>query len=127
MSLTNELNHEVILAINKGDIGEVKRFLRHGVDVHANRDHALRYASVQGHSEIVKLLLEHGADIHASDDSSFKSACYYGHLEIVKLLLEHGADLYDETAFNWAEANEKLEVVNYLNNQKMLDKLKQLV
>jgi ankyrin repeat protein len=49
-------------------------------------DYALKWASINGHTEIVKLLLEHGADVHAENDWALRWAYYYGHTEIVKLL-----------------------------------------
>jgi ankyrin repeat protein len=37
--------------------------LKHGANVSAKDDYALRWSALNGHLEVVKLLLEHGADI----------------------------------------------------------------
>jgi len=43
--------------------------------------------------EMVKVCLKHGADVHADDDRALRWAAHYGYTEIVKLLLDHGADI----------------------------------
>jgi ankyrin repeat protein len=77
-----------------GLYGVAQILLRHGADVHANEDWALRLASEDGHFELVQMLLQHGADVHACNDWPLRWACYTGCLEIVQLLLENGADVH---------------------------------
>jgi ankyrin repeat protein len=106
-------------AVDKNNINEVKLLLENGADVHEMHDDALRRSSQLGHLEIVKLLLEYGADVHVFSDYAIKHASYFGHLEVVKLLVEHGAKIKSSSnefdAIDLAKANNKTEVVNYLN------------
>jgi ankyrin repeat protein len=127
MILADEMHHKLIDAIYRGNLEEVELLLINGVNIHADYEHAVRYATVHDHVEIVKLLIAHGADIHILDDRVLSDACYHGHLEVVKLLVENGADVYNESAMKWAKGRNQLEIINYLNNQKMLDKLKKLI
>lgn len=41
---------------------------KQGADIHAGGDWALRWAAINGHSDIVKYLVEKGADIHAMNE-----------------------------------------------------------
>ena len=87
-----------------------------GVDIYADNDLALRFASENGHMEVVKLLLESGADVHAEGDYALRWAAKNGYDEVVKILLELGADVHirDDFALRWASANGHLEVVKFL-------------
>ena len=57
-----------------------------GVDIYADNDFALCWASANGHMEVVKLLIESGADVHACDDYALHCASENGHLEVVEYL-----------------------------------------
>jgi ankyrin repeat protein len=71
----------------------------------------------------VKKFLKNGYDVHHENEQALRYACCHGHLNIVKLLLAKGATI-TEHVINWSVDHQ--EVVNYLNKQMMLDKLKEL-
>ena len=83
------LEEKLIEAAKTGKTEEVKKLLKAGADIHAERDQALRYAANNDHTETVKLLLERGADIHAQEDAALRWAAINGHTETCKLLLTH--------------------------------------
>jgi len=66
---------------------------RDGVDIIADDNYAVRWASEYGHLDVVKYLVEHGADITADNNYAVRWASLNGHLEVVKYLVEHGADI----------------------------------
>jgi serine/threonine-protein phosphatase 6 regulatory ankyrin repeat subunit B len=91
----------MIHAAERGDAGEVTRFVTEGgVDVNSLDWHeqtALMAASSKGHLDLVRLLLEgeRPADVNLSDRDSVTAlmeAASGGHLEVVKLLVASGAD-----------------------------------
>lgn len=45
------------------------------------------------HLETVKFLVKHGADVKAHRNDAIKSAAIGGHLSVVSFLQEHGADI----------------------------------
>ena len=87
-----------------------------GVDIHAEDDYALLWASTNGHLDVVRLLVEAGANIHASDDYALCQTAKNGHLEVVRLLIESGVNVHvrNDCALRWASANGHLEVVRVL-------------
>ena len=91
---------QLIEAIKKGDLEQVKKLVSSGADV--NDDEVLSplgLAAARGHLEIVKFLLDSGAEV----DKTFKRgelvvtaltlAAQHSRTEIVKLLIERGADV----------------------------------
>jgi hypothetical protein len=61
------------------------------VDVHAEHDHAFRFACARGHLKVAKWLLALGdVDIHARNDTAFLWACEGSHFEVAKWLLGVG-------------------------------------
>ena len=89
-----------------------------GADIHAQDDHALRWASANGRLEVVKYLVENKADIHVGDDWALRLASEFGHLEVVKYLVKEGADIVadNDYALRWASRNGHLEEVKYLQS-----------
>ena len=82
----------LIQAAEHGLTPVVKRLLREeSIDVHAENDEALRWASSNGYLDIMALLLEKGANVHAKDDWALRWASEKGHSEVVALLLKAGA------------------------------------
>ena len=87
----------VILAIINNNIGTLKIFLDHGLDVNLcdpNGKTLLMYASENGRVGIVKLLVEYGADIFITYSERNLMAMYFADLnnydEIVQLFLDNG-------------------------------------
>jgi len=69
-----------------GHLEFVKMHIQLGVDIHANKNLALRLSANFGHLDVVKYLVEHGADIHAENDEALKFASGTGKLNVVKYL-----------------------------------------
>ena len=63
------------------------------IDVTADDNYLIKWASEKRHLPLVKLLIERGADIHAEDDISLRKACFFGYIDIVKYLIEKGANV----------------------------------
>ena len=68
----------LVLAITKGDITVVKKFIEYGVDVNemTNGKTPLMYAARYNELEIVKLLLEKGAKTNIKDSNHFTALDY---------------------------------------------------
>ncbi|ESU20225.1 hypothetical protein FEDK69T_27370 [Flavobacterium enshiense DK69] len=65
-------NHDVtplIVAISKGDVATVKKFIEYGVDVNETKNGMtpLMFAARFNNAEIAKFLIEKGADVSAKD------------------------------------------------------------
>ena len=75
----------------------VDLLLKHGANVHAEDDVALREAAEYGHTPVVDLLLKNGANVHARDDEALRNAAKYGDTSVVELLLINGADVEART------------------------------
>jgi ankyrin repeat protein len=61
-------NSELIDAVTKNDLDEVRRLLNNGADLNAGEGMtALMYAAQGGHFEVAKLLVENGADVNKKD------------------------------------------------------------
>ena len=93
---------QVMAAMSKGDLGEVKRLIAAGADVNAVYPHMdsfldghtpLLVAARDGHTEIVGELLEAGAKVRVMDwvfkGAPIHKATYNGNLPILKMLVEH--------------------------------------
>ena len=59
--------------------------LKHGANVHAENDYALRQTSKYGYKNIVEILLKYGANVHANDDEALRN----GHKDAVELLIKY--------------------------------------
>ncbi len=119
-----ERTEQLLIAASMGDLEGIKRLLKAGADVNANRDDdwtALRTASYNGQIEAVKLLLDKGANVNAKTkdvDTALRTAidspsCK---IEIVKALLDKGANVNargtdGETALMRAVAIDDAETV----------------
>jgi len=94
----------------------IKELVKEGANIHAGKNAALKWASLNGHLEIVKYLIQEGADLHAENNYALRRASLNGHLEIVKYLIQEGADIHagSEYALRLASQYGHLEVVKYL-------------
>jgi len=96
-----------------GHVSCVECLLRHGADVHADQDCALRCAAAEGHDLVVDLLLRAGADIHSKEDAALRVAAQKQRLASVKCLLQAGADVtaVDQFAIRVAAGSANIEVL----------------
>ena len=115
---TKYRSHSIILK-KKHDLRNVntwKWMIKQGINIHADDDYALRWASLNGHIDVVKFLVKKGVDIHARNDYALTWASFNGHLKVVKFLVKNGADIHacNDIALIWARENGSKDVVNYL-------------
>ena len=88
----DQLNEELILAAEAGDVGLVENLLERGAQIDAHNDWgvtALMAASGSGEAAVVELLLERGADIDARDrygKTALEIAYDQGHREVINVL-----------------------------------------
>ena len=103
-------------ACERGYIRMVMFMVSNGVDIHANKDYALRRAAEYGHLEIIKYLVAHGADIHAENEYAIRRAAENGYLDVIDYLMAQGADIHAENdeALRVADAYGDLELAAYL-------------
>ncbi|WP_419198621.1 ankyrin repeat domain-containing protein [Wolbachia endosymbiont of Rhagoletis cingulata] len=98
------LDRELLIAVEKEDLGKVKDNIRRGANINAQS--RLGWASVfwaiqKNNLNIVKLLVNNGADINAKDNESWMPlhwAVQLGSLDVVKYLVERGANINALTA-----------------------------
>lgn len=76
-----------------GNLTEVKKYIKNGIDVNLNDGYALRGASCYGHINIVRLLLRNKADLSVKDFLPLTLAARKGHFDIVKLLIKNGSEI----------------------------------
>lgn len=95
---------------------QVHEALDDGVDVTANNNYAIQWASKTGHLPVVELLVAHGADVTANDNFAIRYASREGHLPVVEFLVAHGADVtaHNNHALLLASAKGHLPVVEFL-------------
>lgn len=119
-----ELNRQLIKAVETGNITEVKRLLSRGADANAtskkaiypndNRIYsrsALMAAAANGYAPICKLLLDHGAHVDTMwlefpgrgfkyYENALTLAVMNNHLEACKILIAYGADVNEEFEYD---------------------------
>ena len=95
------------------------------VDPSVDYNHAIRYASRNGHLEVVKLLLQDKrVDPSAGDNYAIRKASENGHLEVVKLLLQDekvDPSAGNNEAIRYASTHNHPEVVKLLLQDKRVD------
>ena len=88
-------------AAGYGNIKEIERFLRKGINVDCEDEYGdapLARAAFYGHLEAVKFLIDQGADIHhksQNGSTALHMASSQGSPEIIRFLILSGADLED--------------------------------
>lgn len=117
-----DINKELVIAAEAGDIETVKQMLAKGADASAMGPNsgALHCAAAYGHREIVQLLLQHGANPNVADNQSFYPihlAAAYKHKDIILDLIEHGAKIdvvtsSQGTIMHIAAANDFYEIMH---------------
>ena len=112
-------------AAGNGDIWEVRRRLRSGVNPNGcllRSDTALHVAARRGHSRVVVELLHAGASHDVTGPNGnlpLHEAAAQGHLEVIAILLKYGADNlacndHNNTPLHDAVSSGQLEVVEAL-------------
>ena len=98
LSSAGPQTEELWEASRRGDLKEVQRLLKAGVNIDGKTRYgvtALGFAADGGHLEVVKLLLESGAEMRTPDSfysaTPLMRALANGRLEVVKLLLKEGS------------------------------------
>ncbi|MCA7010493.1 ankyrin repeat domain-containing protein [Wolbachia endosymbiont of Tribolium confusum] len=128
------LDRELLIAIEKEDLGKVKDNIRRGANVNAQS--RLGWISVfwaiqKNNLSIVKLLVNNGADINAKDNESWMPlhwAVQLGSLDVVKYLVERGANVNALTAdgrtpLDLAAQKNRVNVIEFLKKAQLdLDK-----
>jgi ankyrin repeat protein len=104
---TNKIYIDIYEAVKKGNIEEIKTYIKNGGDINTKMDchweqpyTPLMYATRIGNYELVKFLIEAGADVNVKNESGFTAlfiAADFGKIEIIKLLRNAGADHFDHT------------------------------
>ncbi|AAV50298.1 putative ankyrin repeat protein [Acanthamoeba castellanii mimivirus] len=96
-----------------------KYMVSKGVDIRAEDDYAVKWASKNGHLKVVEYLVSLGADIKSDGDYAVRWASENGHIDVVKYLVSQNADIRadNDYAVKWASSNGHLEVVKYLVSQ----------
>jgi ankyrin repeat protein len=116
---------ELISATKSGDVGEVERLIRSGVDLDIRDDGgntALMWASFRNWGEVVKLLIEAGANLNGRDSGGRTAliwASYLNWVEVTKILIEAGSNLnirdnWGRTALILASYENNVEIVKLL-------------
>ena len=118
-----------------GNLEEVKRLYREGIDVNCSTDKgytALTLATCEGHVEVVNYLLDKGVDIEVENDDKWTplfaaaietAACPSECFQIMKLLLKNGANPHHLDSRNQTF---KDHILGYLN-KKDFDEINDLV
>ncbi|MBS7781087.1 ankyrin repeat domain-containing protein [Acidovorax sp. CCYZU-2555] len=116
---------ELMLAVQRGKLGEVQALIAAGADVNATYRGgitAFLYAADGGHDGIMRALIAAGADIHAADCDGVNAlmlAANANRSAAVKCLLERGVDVNardkaDRTALMYTRDKDSLEVLDSL-------------
>jgi ankyrin repeat protein len=118
MTLTySELNHACLKAVQDGNLGGVKYFVKKGADVHSTDYNYLPLASSYGRLEVVRYLVEdQGVDVNIDSSEALRWACQSGHIEVVQYLVEAGANIHADQDISLLRAIQEghLEIVKYL-------------
>ena len=124
-----------LAAARNGDVAEVKRRLKEGIDPNTTIDDsltALSYASAGGHLEVIQLLLKHGSDVRLRSGywghSAVDQAALFGHTKAVEMLVDNGASLQASQPVNHTGVrryfgNGPLHEIAYSGNAACLDLL----
>ena len=98
----------LMTAVREGDLQELERLLKAGVDVNARGERGwtpLMVAADRGDARVLKALLERGADVDGRDGDGWTplmvAAWGGGEPGTVDILLEHGADVNARDKDGW--------------------------
>ncbi|BCS82741.1 ankyrin repeat protein [Cotonvirus japonicus] len=88
------VKHRFKMASRNGHFQMVKLLVKNGIDIHINKDYALRRSARKGHIEIVEFLVQNGADISAKNYYAIKLAFQNNHHEVLEYLVDHVKYVY---------------------------------
>lgn len=80
-------------ACNMNHLTMVKYWIHRGVDARL-ADNMLSSICREGNLDILRYLIRHGADINANNNDALRAVCSNGHLHILRYLRKHGIDLH---------------------------------
>lgn len=104
-------DHALRRAAKIGNVEVVSSLLQVG----ANPNVGLMFASAYGNVQIVDLLIKKGADVNENDSESVYWAIKRGHHEIVARLLSEGAQINKNQAVKTAKENGDEEMLKVMN------------
>ena len=87
------IDEELIKYCKKGRLVIIKWLVENGVDITADNNLAVRWASHNGHLDVVQFLVSKGADVTADNNYAVLWASENEHLEVVEYLISKGARL----------------------------------
>jgi ankyrin repeat protein len=113
------MSRELMNAIGRRDLQEVKRLVSEGADIHYGDDDPMYFAVIYNDLNMLEYLISEGADIHVADEVAFRVAVERGNLKIVKCLVEQGADIdiLEGYALRNSAHRNHFEIVKYLMEQ----------
>ncbi|BCS82748.1 putative ankyrin repeat protein [Cotonvirus japonicus] len=76
-------------ASRKNHFQMVKLLVENGIDLHINKDYALRWSARKGNIEIVKYLIHKGANVSAQNYYAIKLALQNKYYDVVEFLIDH--------------------------------------
>ncbi|OGB93127.1 MAG: hypothetical protein A3H39_16440 [candidate division NC10 bacterium RIFCSPLOWO2_02_FULL_66_22] len=132
---SNKYGTPLTVACGEGNLAVIKLLIAAGANVNHRSafsgDTPLHYACGSDSADAARMLLDHGADVNAANHSAetpLFEACK-SRLDIVKLLVERGADIQRgnknrQTALRFAEANDRNDIVRYLESQGIKQRAK---
>lgn len=97
---SDKLEKQLQVAVDYGEIDQVKQLLDQGVDINARLEFGgapLHFAAANNAFNMVKYLLEQGANIDAVNDSNRTTlhlVALLGYSNIAQILLDHYPDIY---------------------------------
>lgn len=86
-----ELETALVNACSSGDLEDVKKLIKMGVDIRVDHNLPVIEASKYGHLKVVEYLVDEGADIRDEEDYALYIAEYFEHHDVVEYLLSKGA------------------------------------
>ncbi|XP_078488902.1 uncharacterized protein LOC100185625 [Ciona intestinalis] len=115
-------------ACKSGDIDEVRRFIKSGIDINCRNKHdrvPMHWAAGNGHLDVVKELLDDGAMMDAADKFGMDTllwGAWFGHAACVRHMMHAGAKFTTKNkhGYTWlhcAVQNNHMSVVNILTEE----------
>ena len=103
----NSLKNELIQAVKKGDLDNVKKTIKKGEDINqrdSNGLAALHIAALENKNEIAETLLKAGANPNIFDkfmkSTPMHKAAYMGHAKVLETLIKYHADINAQGPYN---------------------------